>query len=397
MTISARLQINKIIKWATAISAAVAISMCAFTSVSAYADKISDLEARIKAAKEERENTQGKIDENKQELANLNSTTSSLQGTLNSLNSELKTVSENLDSLEQQIEQKNADIEEIEAALAEAVSIEEEQYASMKIRIRYMYEKRNYALLESLFGAATFADFLNTNDYFEALASYDRSMLEKYRKTREIIEEARSFLHEEKEELSGLHEEALNEQNRVTTLVNRTAGSLSSYKSEIAATEAEMKKQEEELKAQQANITALQAELAEERRLSELANKSAWRNLSQVSFAEGDRKLLANIIYCEAGNQSFQGQVAVGAVIMNRLMSSVFPDTLVGVVYQKNQFSPVRSGRLALALTNDSATDSCYMAADAAMAGQTTVGNCLFFRTPTPGLEGIQIGGHVFY
>jgi spore germination cell wall hydrolase CwlJ-like protein len=89
--------------------------------------------------------------------------------------------------------------------------------------------------------------------------------------------------------------------------------------------------------------------------------------------------------------------IAVGAVVINRVLSGVFPDTLSGVVYQRGQFSPVGSGRLALALSAGKATDSCYQAAREAMSGYTNVGNCVFFRTPVPGLEGIQIGGHIFY
>jgi spore germination cell wall hydrolase CwlJ-like protein len=70
---------------------------------------------------------------------------------------------------------------------------------------------------------------------------------------------------------------------------------------------------------------------------------------------------------------------------------------VVGVIYQKSQFSPAGSGRLALALQLNKATAKCYQAADEAMAGLTNVGNCLYFRTPIPGLTGINIGGHVFY
>jgi hypothetical protein len=57
----------------------------------------------------------------------------------------------------------------------------------------------------------------------------------------------------------------------------------------------------------------------------------------------------------------------------------------------------VASGRLDLALAANKATASCYRAADEAMSGATNVGNCLFFRTPIPGLTGTQIGGHIFY
>ena len=83
--------------------------------------------------------------------------------------------------------------------------------------------------------------------------------------------------------------------------------------------------------------------------------------------------------------------------MINRVLSSRYPDTVTGVIYQRKQFSPVDNGRLANALAVNKATARCYQAADEAMAGHTNVGNCLYFRTPIPGLTGIQIGGHIFY
>lgn len=388
---------NMVKKTVTAILMAVAILSTSMPGMIAKADKISELEEKIKAAKEQKSQTQSEINANKKELENLNSTTNSLKGALSQLNSELDEVSNNLADLENRIVEKNEEIKNMTEDLEEAMQIEADQYKAMKIRIRYMYEKQDFAIIESLFSASSFSDFLNRSEYFESLASYDRKMLNQYKKTREVVEEAKAMLEDEKEELDKLKEEAIDEQNRVTGLVNRTTNSITGYQNEIAQTEQEMKEQEEQLALQQASITALQKELAEERRLSELANRSAWRDISQVSFAEGDRYLLANLIYCEAGNQPYEGQIAVGAVVMNRVMSSVFPDTVVGVIYQRRQFSPVASGRLALALARDDATAACYQAADAAMSGQTTVGNCLFFRTPIDGLTGIQIGGHIFY
>ena len=127
------------------------------------------------------------------------------------------------------------------------------------------------------------------------------------------------------------------------------------------------------------------------------AANAAWRDISEVSFSEGDLYLLANLIYCEAGGEPYEGQLAVGAVVMNRVLSSKFPDSIIGVIYQNKQFSPVASGRLDLALATNKATESCYKAAEEAMSGKTNVGTCLFFRTPIPGLTGTQIGGHIFY
>ena len=154
---------------------------------------------------------------------------------------------------------------------------------------------------------------------------------------------------------------------------------------------------EAQMAAQDENIEALQKQLEEEIRKSRLAAQSSWRDISEVTFTEDDRYLLANLIYCEAGGEPYEGQVAVGAVVINRVLSSVFPNTVSGVIYQSRQFEPVSTGRLALALAENRATDSCYRAADEAMSGYSNVGTCVFFRTPIPGLEGINIGGHVFY
>lgn len=211
------------------------------------------------------------------------------------------------------------------------------------------------------------------------------------------MEEKEAQLQLDKEELDALKVDVEAEKSRVAGLVSQTSGQISNYQHEISDTEAEMLAYEQQLAEQNNDLEELKKQLEEEKRLSRLAAQSAWRDISEVSFAEGDRYLLANLIYCEAGNQPYEGQVAVGAVVMNRVLSSVFPDTVVGVIYQNKQFSPVASGRLALALAENHATEACYRAADAAMSGTTTVGDCLFFRTPIEGLTGIQIGGHIFY
>ena len=158
-----------------------------------------------------------------------------------------------------------------------------------------------------------------------------------------------------------------------------------------------MRAYEEEMRKQDEDIEALKKKIEEEKRKSQEAANAAWRDISDVNFADGDRKLLASIIYCEAGGEPYAGKLAVGAVVINRVLSSKYPDTVVGVIYQPYQFSPVRSGRLELALAMNKATESCYRAADEAMSGVTNVGNCLYFRTPIEGLTGISIGGHIFY
>ncbi len=144
------------------------------------------------------------------------------------------------------------------------------------------------------------------------------------------------------------------------------------------------------------NAFMARSELEPEDRALYMSSRKAAEEAARQA-READQRLLAALIFCEAGNQPYEGQVAVGAVVINRVLSSVFPNTVSGVIYQSRQFEPVSTGRLALALAENRATDSCYRAADEAMSGYSNVGTCVFFRTPIPGLEGINIGGHVFY
>lgn len=106
-----------------------------------------------------------------------------------------------------------------------------------------------------------------------------------------------------------------------------------------------------------------------------------------------NEKLLAALIFCEAGNQPYAGKVAVGAVVMNRVESSRFPNTIKGVIYQSGQFTPAMTGKLARVLASGSIPGSCYEAARDALSGASPVGNALFFNT---GSGSFKLGDHYF-
>ena len=352
---------------------------------------------KLNQAQEDKKQTQSQLNETKENLEGLKEEKNNLEGKLADLNNKLTTVSNNLNDLEDQIASKQTEIEETEEELAEAKETEEYQYESMKARIRFMYERSDYALLETLLGSGSLAEALNKADYVEQVAAYDRQKLEEYEATRIRIQEEEAKLKKEKEELDELHAQVKAEKKKYNSYVNQTASEIKMTSSQISDAEAQALAYEAQIKEQEANIEYLKKKLAEEQALSKLAAQSSWRDISEVQFEENDRYLLANLIYCEAGGEPYAGQLAVGAVVINRVLSSVYPDTMTGVIYQKYQFSPVGSGRLAIALSQNKATASCYKAADEAMTGQTNVGNCVYFRTPIPGLTGIQIGGHIFY
>ena len=373
---------------------AVAVATVSFP-VTGYATE--NTKKQLEEAKEKKEQSQSELEDTKDDIAEMNEEKSSLQGQLNSLNQQLSEVSDNLEELEEQIDTKETEIENTLAELAAAQLKEEEQYASMKKRIQFIYEKQNFVVMGMFLGATNFADFLNQNNYIEQLSAYDRKMFNQYVETRHLIEEKEATLEQEKDQLKEYQVKQQAEQSRVSGLVSQTSGTIKQYSNDISDAEEKAKALEDQIKAQEQDIKKLEAKLAEEIRLSKLAANSTWRNISEVTFAEGDRALLANIIYCEAGSEPYAGKLAVGSVVINRVLSSVYPDTVVGVIYQNKQFSPVASGRLALALADDKANADCYRAADEAMKGYSNVGNCVYFRTPVPGLTGTQIGGHIFY
>ena len=367
---------------------------------------------KIDQAEQEKKETESKLDETEENLDKLNEQKDSLQGALTTLNTELSQVSNNLSDLETKITDKEAEIEamnqeiaRVQEELQTAIQLKDDQYEAMKQQIKFIYERSDYLYLELFFSAGSFSDFLNKNNYIEQLSAYEEKVLQAYKDAQaameakeEELQMAMDRLEQDKAELSDYKVQVGAEQSRVSGLVSKTANSISATASQISEAEAAALAYEQKIKEQEENITALKAKLAEEIRMAQLAAQSSWRDISEVSFAEGDRYLLANLIYCEAGGEPYAGQVAVGSVVINRVLSSVYPDTVTGVIYQNKQFSPVASGRLALALAEGRATGSCYQAADEVMKGTTNVGNCVYFRTPVDGVTPkYRIGGHIFY
>lgn len=137
-------------------------------------------------------------------------------------------------------------------------------------------------------------------------------------------------------------------------------------------------------------LAAIAKREEEERKAKLTANQGA------VVVGGDDTKLLAALIYCEAGNESYNGQLAVGAVVMNRVRSGAYPNTISGVIYASGQFPPALNGKVARAYTNNVMSESCYQAAQAAINGETNVGGATHFRR-AGNREGIVIDNQVFW
>ena len=134
-------------------------------------------------------------------------------------------------------------------------------------------------------------------------------------------------------------------------------------------------------------------EIEDEERAKELAKLS--KNRGAVPTSVSDVQLLAALIQCEAGSQSYEGKLAVGAVVMNRVRSGGYPNSILGVITAPGQFPPATNGKVASVLASGPSS-SCMQAAQAAVDGATNVGGATHFNR-AGSKAGVVIGNHVFW
>lgn len=125
------------------------------------------------------------------------------------------------------------------------------------------------------------------------------------------------------------------------------------------------------------------------------AERKRKANRGAVAADADELRLLGALIYCEAGNQSYEGMLAVGAVVMNRVKSGAYPNTIHSVIYASGQFTPAMTGKVARVYEGN-VPEQCMQAAQAALNGETTVGDATHFRRAGK-REGYVLGDHVFW
>lgn len=141
-------------------------------------------------------------------------------------------------------------------------------------------------------------------------------------------------------------------------------------------------------------IAAQKAKEAAERAAAASASVATQHEATSASV--DDTTLLAAIIQCEAGSECYEGKVAVGAVVLNRVRSGSYPNSISGVIYQRSQFGPASNGSLARVLASGNISSSCRQAAADALAGSDPTGGRKNFHR-VDGSNGLVIGNHVFF
>jgi peptidoglycan hydrolase CwlO-like protein len=355
------------------------------------------------------EDAQTSLEQAQNAVENLQNEADSLGQTYRSYVSRLAEVNAQIEDAKASMATTNQQIAALAAELEEAQAQEAEQKEIMKLHIQYMYEKQsNGSWLAYLLGSDSIANMVKRAEYTAAILDNDQALIDAYTQLQETITQKSDDLLAKQQELNGLQDTLSARQDELDTLTDEAKAEYSAKNNEVSVAEMSVEEFDSMLDDLRAESAALEAQAQAEIARQIAEQEAAAGTTDEVEDTGGalsgygtdDVTLMAAIIQAEAGGESYAGQLAVGTVIMNRIMSSQFPNTLSGVIYQTNQFQPVRNGALDKILERGP-NDSCLQAAQEVLSGYRS-GDWLFFMTQYwadyYGITGYSmIGNHAFF
>lgn len=242
-------------------------------------EKREELENRkndLQDAQDEKDAMLGTLSDIKDQKADLEVAKDNLSDYVVELDGQLMTIQDRLTQLELRIAEKEREVSQIKEQLAAAEEDVEDQYASMKQRIKFMYERGNQTYVAMILGAENFSEMINKAEYIEELSNYDRDMLEEYQNTKEAIAVLKEQLEAEEEALKSSQLEATEKEGEMSNLIDQKQEQIRDYESDITNKEKAIKEYEAEIAAQNATIAALENQIAQAE--AELRNKDVSGN-----------------------------------------------------------------------------------------------------------------------
>jgi len=218
-----------------------------FLETTAHATTLTDLQNQQQA-------TQQELNKVNQNITNLQKQEQKLQEELEALDDELVAVLTDIEVLEGDIENKEVEIEEAQEAYDAAKAKEEKQYADMKKRIQYTYEKGDVSYVSLLLQARSIADWLNKADFTQQVYEYDRNMLVEYQETKRQVEELQIQLDEEKEELLEIEANLEEEKAHLEDVIAEKQEQAEDFEAQLADAKKKAKSLKNTLQAQTQQI-----------------------------------------------------------------------------------------------------------------------------------------------
>ncbi len=253
---------------------------------------------QIASAQKTIDANQAAIDALKEEQAKVNDTISGLKDRKADTASYIKTLDQSMTELTNEVNELNAsivqkqlDIQFTQGQLAEAAQTESDQYASMKLRIRFMYEKGDTSFIDMILNAESWADLLNKAEYIAKITEYDRQKLEEFAATKQFITNTNLQLEAEQAQLVTMQASASAKQQSVATLLAQKNQELAAYNQKIRSAQSTANQQQGEINALYADIEEQESTIAamekEIKRQEEEARKKAEAEAKAKEEAAG--------------------------------------------------------------------------------------------------------------
>lgn len=207
------------------------------------------------------------IDDTKQKAEELQKQKEAAESEQKSLETQLMAIVSEMEDTKNQISQKEEELGQKEEELFEAQAQENDQYESMKKRIKYMYENGNTKFVDILCQSKDISEFLNNAEYISTISSYDREQLVAYQQIRKKVQEQQAALEEEYAKLEDLQNDLIAKQTNVESLK-------ASKESEISSISGELEQTNQKL----AELQAAAEEAARKQKEKEAAAAAAKKN-----------------------------------------------------------------------------------------------------------------------
>lgn len=262
------------------------------------------------------------IDEAQKKADELQSQKNAAQAEKDTLAAKLNSIIAQMNKTQEELSAKETEISTAEEELVQAKVDEDDQYNSMKKRIKFMYESGNTQFLEILMSSSNIGDLLNKAEYVSKLSSYDRDMLTAFQDTVKAVEEKEAKLQDEYEKLNTLQSSLVSQQTEAQTLISSKEAQIAEIQDQItdnANLLADLKAKAEEAKR-----------LQEEQAAAAAAAAAAAKKNNSTSSSNGS----------SSSGSSSSRPASSGNVVSG---SGYFTHPCPGMTYQSSYFGEVRS------------------------------------------------------
>ena len=239
----------------------------------------------ISGVKKEQQKTQNNLNSVNQQITAIQSNQAQVQEELDQLNDQLVDILTSIDICQDEIAVKEKEIEQAKIDYEDARKKEEDQYASMKKRIQFMYEQGDSAYLQVLLESQNYADMVNKADYIESLYEYDKQLLAGYVESKNQVAELKGRLEDEEADLEASNYELQQEEAALQTLVDEQKKTVADFDAQLASAKKKAASYKQQLEDQTAQIKKLEEEAAAKKKKEEEARKKQEQERKQQQQA----------------------------------------------------------------------------------------------------------------